>query len=141
MKNIKFRIVVGAVIQKGNKILLGYRPKERYPYPDSWHIPGGGINLGEETCEEAVLREIKEETGLEVGNLGKVHWDTGFEPNKHREMTYYTYLVFKGDYISGEVSAGDDLEHFEWVDILDLKNYKLAVPSVALFKHLGYLNL
>lgn len=136
---MNYRIVVGAVIQKGGQVLLGYRPEGRYPYPDSWHIPGGGINLGEETCEEAILREIKEETGLLVGNLEKVHWDTGFEPNKNKEKTYYTYLVFRCDYISGEVSADGDLERFEWVDIADLKDYKLTVPSITLFKHLGYL--
>ncbi len=68
---MKSRLIVCAVIRNGNKVLLGKKPKGKCPYPNTWHLPGGGINLEKESCEDAVVREIKEETGLDVKDLKK----------------------------------------------------------------------
>ena len=39
------RVVVSAVIEKGSAVLLGRKPKDFGPYPNTWHLPGGGLNL------------------------------------------------------------------------------------------------
>src|SRR5436305_512602 len=54
---------VGAVVIHGGEVLLIRRGKE--PLKGRWLIPGGTVELGE-TLEEAVVREVREETGLEV---------------------------------------------------------------------------
>ena len=54
---------VGAIILKDDKILLVKRGAE--PGIGKWSIPGGSMEFGE-TMEEAVKREVKEETGLDV---------------------------------------------------------------------------
>jgi len=136
---MKSRLIVVGLIKKGDKFLIGQKTPGRGPYPDTWHIPGGGINMGEENTEEAVQREIKEETNLEVDNLERVNWDTDIEPDKRREETYYIFLQFICDYKSGDLVAGDDMHHFEWVKKEDLKSYNLNRPSKKLFKYLGYL--
>jgi 8-oxo-dGTP diphosphatase len=56
----RFRIGVFAVIIEDDKILLGRRRDI-----DWWNLPGGGMELGE-TVDEALRREVLEETGLEV---------------------------------------------------------------------------
>ena len=136
---MKSRVVAVALIKKDDQILLGKKPPGKGPYPNTWHIPGGGVNLGEETCEEALIREIKEETGLIVKNLKKVSWDTDVEPDKNREPTYYIFLQFSCDYESGELVAGDDMQHFEWADIDKFSKYNLNRPTKILSKNLGML--
>jgi 8-oxo-dGTP diphosphatase len=61
MKPVK--TTVGCIIEKDGKILLTLRNIE--PFKDHWCLPGGHIDFGE-TPEEAVKREIKEETGLDI---------------------------------------------------------------------------
>ena len=132
-------MVVTVVIHKGDSILLGQKPAGRGPYPDTWHLPGGGVNLGAETPDQAVVREIHEETGLTVKNLNKVKWDTDVEPNKHGIETDYIFLIYDCDYESGEIRPADDLQHLEWVPVRELHKKTLNRPSVKYFKALGYL--
>src|ERR1700738_3250125 len=56
----KFRIGVFAIIVQDGAVLLSLRRDI-----DWWNLPGGGMELGE-TVDEAVCREVREETGLEV---------------------------------------------------------------------------
>lgn len=136
---MKTRLIVAAVIKNVDKILLGQKPKSKGPYPDTWHIPGGGINIENENCEDAILREIKEETGLKVKNLQRIAWDTDVEPDKNGDVTYYIFLQFVSDLAGGKLRAGDDMKHFEWVNIKNISNYNLNKPTKILFKKLGYL--
>lgn len=136
---MKSRIIVVGLIKKDSKVLLGQKPPGVGPYPNTWHIPDGGVNLEEENCEEAILREIREETGLEVKNLKKVAWDTDVELDKQGEPTYYIFLQFSCDYESGKLTPGDDMHRFEWVEINNLSNYNLNKPTRILLEKLGYI--
>src|SRR6266581_5731115 len=55
-----FRIAASALIFDGERVLLAHRRDI-----DWWNLPGGGMEVGE-TVDEAVCREVREETGLEV---------------------------------------------------------------------------
>ena len=55
-----FRVAVSALIFNEGRVLLAHRRDI-----DWWNLPGGGVELGE-TAEEALCREVREETGLEV---------------------------------------------------------------------------
>src|SRR5205823_14899647 len=55
-----FRIAASALIFDGNRVLLAHRRDI-----DWWNLPGGGMEAGE-TVEQAIRREVLEETGLEV---------------------------------------------------------------------------
>src|SRR5947199_5625125 len=55
-----FRIAVSALIVDEGRILLAYRRDI-----DWWNLPGGGMEVGE-TVDEALQREVSEETGVEV---------------------------------------------------------------------------
>ena len=56
----QFRIGVSALIFEEGRVLLAHRRDINW-----WNLPGGGMEQGE-TIEEAVIREVREETGLEV---------------------------------------------------------------------------
>jgi len=60
------KATVGAIIEKDGRILLIKRNHE--PFKGYWCIPGGHIDFGE-TPEEAIKREVNEETGLTVKKL------------------------------------------------------------------------
>lgn len=126
-------------MRKGNQVLLGRKAPGVGPYADTWHTPGGGVNLVQETCEEALVREVREETGLEVTNLKKVAWDTDIEPNKQGELTYYVFLAYTCDYTSGDIKPADDIQQLKWVDVDKLGSYALNRASLALYRQLGYI--
>lgn len=58
---------VGAIVFRGDEVLLIQRGKP--PAQGKWSIPGGAVRLGE-TLESAVVRELREEAGMEAKPLG-----------------------------------------------------------------------
>lgn len=133
---MKSRVIVVGLIEKNGSFLLGKKPGNIGPYPNTWHIPGGGIDLGEESLEEALRREIKEETGIEIQNIESTGFDEDNEPNKHGEMTHYVFLDFRAEWLSGEIKAGDDMKGLKWIQKDELKNLNLNKPTQKLFKKL-----
>lgn len=78
---------------------------ERKNPPHGWALPGGFVDYGE-TCEQAAVREAKEETGLDVvltGILG-VYSDPSRDPRGHTISVVYTA---QAEDIS-RLDAGDD---------------------------------
>jgi len=105
--------VDGAVV-KGREILLVRRGKE--PFKGAWALPGGFVEVGEST-EDAVRREVAEETGLltRVAGLVGVYSDPARDPRGH--VVGVTYLLA----VSGilPVSAGDDADEARWFPLDD----------------------
>jgi len=134
---MKSRVCVTAVIEKDGKILLGQKIKDLGPYPNTWLLPGGGVEHGE-SLEGAIRREIKEETGLEVINLERIGVDEDDEPNKYGEVIHYIFHSFKANPI-GKHKDTEEFPTLQWFKISDLKSIPYARPSVKLFKKLGYL--
>src|SRR5689334_6575991 len=58
VNDLRFRVCTYAVIIKGDEVLLT-------PWDDGWDFPGGGIEI-DETIEEALLREVREEVGMTI---------------------------------------------------------------------------
>ena len=135
---MKSRVIVSAIIKKDGKILLGRKPDNLGPYPNAWHLPGGGVNLDDESVEDALRREVKEETGLNIKNLKQVSFDEDYEPDKHSQLTHYIFLVYEVDYASGSIKANDDLERLDWFEKDKLSEIPLTRPSIKLFKQLGW---
>jgi mutator protein MutT len=135
---MKTRVITSAVIEKDDQLLFGKKRSNVGPYPNTWHLIGGGVDDGE-PLDEAIKREIKEEAGIEVEITKSLGFDEDFEPNKHGEITHYIFLVFHAKYISGEVTADDDIEQLKWIPKSELGKIELNKPSIKLFKKMGYL--
>ena len=136
---MKARVIVTTVIGKNGMILLGEKPKDIGPYPNTWHLPGGGVDLENELLEDAVRREIKEETGLDVAKMERVSFDEDYEPDKHGEMTHYLFLVYKVTPTSMDAKAADDIVKLKWFKKSELKKLALTRPSVKLFQEMGWM--
>jgi 8-oxo-dGTP diphosphatase len=96
----------GILVEDG-KILLIKRAKE--PELGKWAIPGGRIEE-DETAEECLKREFKEETGLdiEIVKLTGIYSEPDRDP---RKIIGAAYIVKR---IGGELRAGDDAGEAEW---------------------------
>ncbi|MBT4824655.1 NUDIX domain-containing protein [Candidatus Woesearchaeota archaeon] len=126
------RTIVSAIIEKDNKLLFGRKSPNIGPYPNTWHLLGGGMKKNE-TFESAVRREVKEEANIDVEIIEKVGVDEDDEPNKHGQLTHYIFHVYKVRYISGEIKPGDDITELKWIDKDKINELDLCRPSKKLF--------
>ena len=129
------RVIVSAVIEKDGKLLFGRKKQNVGPYPNTWHLIGGGINQSE-SLFDALKREVHEEAGIKIKNIVPLSFDEDYEPNKHGKRTHYIFLVFKAQYASGTLKANDDIVQLIWVKKSLLSTIKLNRPSMKLFKKL-----
>ena len=116
-------IGVGVVVWKDGKVLLIRRGKS--PMRGRWSLPGGRQELGE-TVREAAVREVREETGVEIrlGALLDVV-DTIRRDDSGAVTLQYTLVDFDADWIAGAPQAASDAECAEWADPDDLAPYGL----------------
>lgn len=98
---------VAGIIEKNGTILVGKKiSKEGHYLSAQWHIPGGHIISGE-TEEEAIKREVKEETNLEVKIIKSIDWAI-LENGEKLE-----WFLCKS--ISSNEKPGDDLAELRWI--------------------------
>jgi ADP-ribose pyrophosphatase YjhB (NUDIX family) len=104
---------VGAVVVHDGRVLLVQRGRE--PLKGRWSIPGGLIEVGE-MLHEAVIREVREETGLEVEPVELVE----LIDRIHREGDRVRYHYVIADYLcrvtGGTLSAADDADAVRWAE-------------------------
>jgi 8-oxo-dGTP diphosphatase len=123
---------VGAVILDGDKILLEKR--KNMPSKGKWSVPGGLVELGE-GVEKAVVREVKEETGLEVYEprlidvVDYVSWD-------EKGAVVYHYVIV--DYVvtvkAGKAKAASDADALKWVPFNEVYEYDLTESFRQFFR-------
>ena len=134
----KFPLVgVGAVIVRDKEVLLIKRaapPKEGY-----YSIPGGLVEVGERV-EDAVRREVYEETGLkiEIEKLIAV-MDNIIKDEEGRVKYHYILVDYLAKPIGGELRVSSDASDVKWVRFDRLKGIKLTETAKKLFRELGFL--
>lgn len=111
------KLAVDCIILVSGKVLLIRRKNP----PLGWALPGGFVDYGE-TVEDAVRREMKEETGLELENLRqfRVYSDPGRDPRCH-----CVSVVFSAEG-RGEPRAGDDAAEFRLVSLGSIPESELV---------------
>ena len=112
---------VGALIFNPDGHLLLVKT---HKWPGKYTIPGGHIELGE-NLTEAVQREVKEETGLEVLEteflcFQEFIYDDSFWQKRH--FIFFDFICRVGN---KEVSLNDEAEEYCWVEVEDASTYPI----------------
>ncbi len=114
--------VGGVVIHQGRVLLVR---RARPPLQHEWSIPGGALEVGE-TLLEALRREMKEETGLEVEPLGLLEVLDRIVRDQAERVRYHYVLI---DYLcrarSAAARAASDVSECRWVAPSELAQYRL----------------
>jgi len=125
-------IGVGGVVLDGDRVLIVRRGRE--PLKGQWSIPGGAIEVGE-TREEALAREIREETGLEVDIGPLVAVLDRIRRDATGRVEYHYVLV---DYAcrprGGTVRASTDVDRAEWVKLDELDRFDMTEGTARVIR-------
>jgi len=123
---------VGAVIMHEGKLLLVKRGVE--PAKGKWSIPGGVVELGE-MVRDAVIREVKEECGLDIEIVKETPMDvldSLVMDDDDRLKYHYVLLQFLARPRGGTLKPSSDVLEALWVPLEDVETYDLT-KSLRLF--------
>lgn len=125
-------VAVGAVVLDGDRVLLVKRGHE--PRKGEWSLPGGAVEVGE-TLEAALVREVREETCLDVRVGPVVEVLDRIRPDAPGRVEYHYVIV---DYvchvIGGTAACGSDADDVRWVDRGDLETFRLTPGARAVIE-------
>ena len=119
---------IGAIVFRGDRVLLAQRGKP--PRMGSWSLPGGAQHLGE-TAEECARRELREETGIEVGPLLLADVIDVISRDEAGIRYHYTIIDYCGLWVAGEAVPGDDVAATAWALPDELADHALTPEARA----------
>ncbi len=114
----KIVVALKGIIVYNNRALIIQRSKNDDIGASTWECVGGKLDFGER-LEEALIREIKEETGLEVA-VDRLVYATTFNTDEHRQVVILTYLC-KAE--TDRVVLSEEHEDYLWATEEDMKKY------------------
>ncbi|MGH6817108.1 MAG: NUDIX hydrolase [Hyphomicrobiaceae bacterium] len=113
---------VGAVIWNTHREVVLIR-RGKAPRENQWSMPGGHVEWGE-SVRDALLREIREETGLSVEIAGLIDVVDLLTRDDAGDVTrHYVLIDFATRLVSGELRAGSDAAEARWVPYAQLSDY------------------
>jgi 8-oxo-dGTP diphosphatase len=113
---------VGVVCLRDDEVLLIRRGAP--PLKGSWSLPGGRIEWGER-AEDAALRELWEETGVEAEIIGLAAVVDGLFGEGRRPDRHYVLIDYAARWIAGEPRPGDDAAAAAFHPLQDLERLGL----------------
>jgi 8-oxo-dGTP diphosphatase len=131
-------LAVSAAIVRDGKVLVVRRA--RMPAQNLYTLPGGAVELGE-TLHDAVMREVREETQLEIEPVGLAgQRDVIVRDAQGRIERHFVILCFAARWIAGEPVLNEELDDARWLKGGDLTALKttdgLAEIVAAAFERL-----
>lgn len=122
---------VGGVVVRDGRVLLVRRGKP--PLLGRWTIPGGTVELGE-TLEQALLRELQEETALRVAPVELLTVVDRIERDQQGVRFHFVIVDYLCRWLAGEAAAGSDALEVAWAAPEDLVRYDLPEKALAVVR-------
>ena len=121
-------LAVDAIVVKNGKILLIRRANE--PFKGKWALVGGFVEYGE-TTENAVKREVEEETGMkvEVKELLGVYSEPKRDPRGH--VVSISYIV---ESKSDEIKINEEVKEARFFSLEEIKSMELAFDHAKIIR-------
>lgn len=136
MNEFKLYRIVSAIIFNNNKILL-VQTKDEYA-DNTWGIPGGSVEL-HETLEEALTREVYEETGLKITSKELAYIHESFIPEYKAHSLVTVFKVSTDNFNVKIIDPDNEIVDFKWVEPTNLKKYitnpQIVSPLESWFKN------
>lgn len=122
---MKTYFVVTGVVKNKDKVLILKKSPTDYNYPNRWSFCSGYVKEFE-SAEESVLREIKEEIGMnaKIMKKGKL-----FQKSDKTKGRHWVIMPFLCETKSRNVRLDHENVEFKWIDYKDIKKYR-TVPSL-----------
>jgi len=118
----KFAVAVTAIIKRNDTVLLLKRSPDKAHLPGYWDPCSGRMERGE-TPEQAVIREAREETGLDVEPIRVLDTFHFFYGPEREEIVGMTFLCRPNN---GEVVLSAEHTEARWVKIDEVDDYEMA---------------
>ena len=138
------RVIVCPIIENNGEVLLCKMADDRGVFPGQWALSGGGMEPGEH-MEEALLREIAEELGVELQITTIKPWTFADDvrvktyADGSKEEIYMIYLLFDCVSANRHVTINEEFQEIAWVKHSELGNYDLNEATRATFSKKGWL--
>jgi len=128
----KIIIASGPVIVENNKVLLNKHGDDNF-----WKFCGGRVKEDEINLKNVAKREVKEEMGIDVEILNNSPYF--FYTEKEIEGVQASIILahFLAKRI-GEITPGEDIKEWRWIDINDLDKEDLAPNIKPVLKYFGF---
>lgn len=123
---------VGALIFNPAREVLMIRT---HKWSNMWGIPGGKIKWGE-TAEDALVREVREETNLAIANIQFAMVQDCIRSKEFFKEAHFVLLNYTCDTAGGQVILNDEAEEFQWLPASRaLSELPLNTPTRVLIEH------
>jgi 8-oxo-dGTP diphosphatase len=115
-------LAVSAAIMRGGKVLVVRRARK--PALSLYTLPGGAVEAGE-TLQEAVVREVREETQLAIEPVALAgHREVIVRDAQGRVERHFVILSFAARWLAGEPVLNEELDDARWLDPSELSGMK-----------------
>lgn len=123
---------VGGIVFSGDRVLLVRRGRE--PAKGEWSIPGGAVELGE-TLEYAVIRELREETGLTVRPVELIKTlERIFRDDEGKVQYHYVLLDYLCEMEDGTPSPASDADEALFAPLDAISSYHLHPVTLEVIR-------
>ena len=126
--------VVAAALFRGSRVLLCHRTPGRRWYPDVWDFPGGHVE-GSESLRDALVRELREELGVQLADTDVAAQPHGRLSEAAFQMSIWRIDMWTGVPVNAAPDEHDDVRWFGLDEALALPlahpDYQALLPELA----------